>query len=103
MQDNNFTHFETMVDKMIEKREDRKKQPDLSEKHKKEFTDACAALFDSPEGYVFLKTLVDFMGILKHNNNMNGVNLITEKAHRNLYYGIIRPYLPKNVIRKVEG
>lgn len=102
MQDN-YDQLEKLMKTMADHREDRQKKPELAEKHQQAFKQACDEIFDSEHGYVFLKTLVDFMGIQGYNNNMNGANLVAEKAYRNLYYGLIRPHLPKNVIRKVEG
>jgi hypothetical protein len=70
--------------------------------NKEEYKIALNGVASTPNGKVFLKTLIKACGVFAVTRKMDGMALVEDKALRYLYLEHIRPYLDVQLRKELE-
>jgi hypothetical protein len=97
------TPFDSVVDKLLEKKLAESKQKELIIERVEDYKKALDAVFASPEGKMMAKYMMRFMDIFNADPSFDGARLLEEKARRSYYTKMIRPFISKKRRMEIEN
>lgn len=92
----------TTVDKLQREREKQKAAEAIMIENMEEFAKALNDVAGSPSGKLFLRTLIKACGVFIPDLEKDGVTLVENKAKRNLYLQLVRPFLEPKLKQELE-
>lgn len=90
------------ADKLLAQREERKDHIDVAIENREEYKKALNAIAASPSGEYVFKYMIKALGVFAVKPNRDGVALVGDKALRDFYLTMIRPYLDADIRHKLE-
>lgn len=93
----------SVVQKLLEKGLEKNKREEIVIDRIDDYKAALDRIFDSPDGQYFAKYLLRFIGLYADPSALNPAGLIEDKGKRAVYLKMIRPYLSRDVIMKIEN
>jgi len=92
------------VDKLLQSREERKKQEAIAIENALEYQKALNGVASTPNGKLMLKTLIKACGVFDPDKEgSDGVALIRQSERRNVYLKFVRPYLEPKQRQELEN
>lgn len=92
----------SIVDALLQHHEKQKQQEEVVIERIEDYKLALDRIFDSSDGQLFAKYLLKYTGVF-HDKPLNPAQLLEDKGRRGVYLKLIRPYLSKDVISKIEN
>lgn len=90
------------VDKIQEQRQNQEKEELIREKELLEWKETLNRIVETPEGLLFFKKYLKFMGLFSDLRGINPQSMAEINGSRTFYLEFVRPYLEKPNITKVE-
>lgn len=90
------------VKKLLEQSKEREHVQELTAEEESEYKIAIQKLFDTPEGILFGRMLIKQTGIHSTKPCVNPTRMVEENAVKVVYNTLVRKYLDKEQIIKLE-
>lgn len=93
----------SVLEKVQERRDAAAKQELIAEENKEEWAKAANRVFASPDGQLFIKYLLRASGVFRVDTTRDMTKMLEDRGARNVYLGLIRPYLTPELRTQVEN
>ena len=93
----------TTAEKLLAQQAERDKSEIIAKERAEEYRRAVNGVASTPNGELFLKTVIKALGVFAVKPNRDGMALVSDKALRDFYLTYIRPYLDEEHRRNLEN
>lgn len=90
-----------LIDKLAAQRVENEKRATIQAERAEEYKRALNNSLGSEDGIFILRHLIKYMGVFSE-GSLDAVKLLDERGKKSVYLNMIRPYLDKDVLHKVE-
>ncbi len=90
------------AEKLMDMQEGVKTHEAIALENAGEYRKALNSIGSSPNGQFVLKYMIKALGVFTVKPNRDGMALVADKANRDFYLTMIRPYLDKDLRQEIE-
>jgi hypothetical protein len=91
------------ISKLMAKKEREARREAVTAEEVEEYKRCLEIVFNSPAGLYFAVKLLKYCGIYTYDQNLNPAKMVEDAGKRRVYLELIRPYLSKETLMKVEN